>query len=147
MAGMPLEEYCQSLGCKISQEERTDIAKEVCNAAYEIIALKGSTFYAVAVGLLRIVESILRSQNSILTVSNLISDYYGIDNVYLSLPAIINERGIRNLLQLNLNDVEQTAFLHSANKLRDVLDQLEIQPSVEFKHVRTIHPDLKHTAK
>ena len=62
------------------------------DAAYQIIERKGATYYAVAAGLVRIVEAILRDQHTVLSVSSLIHDYYGIDDVYLSLPAVIGRR-------------------------------------------------------
>jgi L-lactate dehydrogenase len=148
IAGMTLDEYCMAMGCEIEKEERAEIARQVRDAAYEIIARKGSTHFAVAAGLLRIVESILRSQNSILTVSNLVSGYYEIDDVYLSLPGIINERGVRNLLELNLDFREQKALRDSAQAMRAQLDALDLsKPPVSLRPIKSIrrHPTL--TAK
>jgi L-lactate dehydrogenase len=145
VAGMPLEDYCMSLGCEIGKEEREEINRQVREAAYEIIARKGATHYAVAAGLLRIVESILRSQNSILTVSNLISGYYEIDDVYLSLPAIINEHGVRNLLELNLDFKEQKALRDSASQIRASLDKLELHPPVTLRRVKSLQRDRERT--
>jgi len=141
VAGMPLEDYCMSLGCEIGKEEREEINRQVRDAAYEIIARKGATHYAVAAGLLRIVESILRSQNSILTVSNLISGYYDINDVYLSLPAIINEHGVRNLLELNLDFKEQRALRDSAAQMRTTLDELDLHPPVNLLRVKPLNRD------
>jgi len=141
VAGMPLEDYCMSLGCEIGKEEREEINRQVRDAAYEIIARKGATHFAVAAGLVRIVESILRSQNSILTVSNLISGYYDINNIYLSLPAIINEHGVRNLLELNLNFKEQRALQESAAEIRANLDLLDIHPLIPLRRVKPLHGD------
>jgi len=147
VAGMPLEDYCMSLGCEIGKEEREEINRQMRAAADEIIARKGSTHFAVAAGLLRIVESILRSQNSILTVSNLISGYYDINDVYLSLPAIINERGVRNLLELNLDFKEQKALRDSAGQIRATLDDLDLQPPVTLRRVKPLHRDRERTAE
>lgn len=147
VVGMPLEEYCQATGCMIDQAAREEIARQVRNAAYEIISRKGSTYYAVAVGLLRIVESILRSQNSIMTVSNLINDYYGINDIYLSLPAIINQQGVRNLLELKLNPDEQKALVESARQVRLVLDQLDLQPKNRPDRARSSRRNPQRTAE
>ena len=126
VAGMPLNDYCRSIGCEIEKKDRVEIANQVRNAAYEIISRKGATFYAVAVGLLRIVESILRNQNSVLSVSNLISDYYGVDDIFLSLPAVIGQNGVHKILELPLNNEEQEAFFQSASDLKNILGNLDI---------------------
>jgi L-lactate dehydrogenase len=96
---------------------------------------------------LRIVESILRSQNSILTVSNLISGYYDINDVYLSLPAIINEHGVRNLLELNLDFKEQKALQDAAAKVRSTLNGLDLEPAVTMRRVKTHHRDRERSAE
>lgn len=126
VAGMPLDEYCRSTGCQIEEEDRQRIARQVRNAAYEIISRKGATFYAVAVGLLRIIESILRNQNSILTVSNLIVNYYEIDYIFLSLPAVIGQNGVRNILELPLDEDEHNLLMESAEVMQSNIAELEI---------------------
>ena len=69
------------------------------DAAYEIIERKGATYYAVGNGLLRIVEAILRNQSTVLSISNYIENYYGVDDVYLSLPAIVDRGGTERVLR------------------------------------------------
>lgn len=82
--GDALNEYCRRTGCELGEEVRVQMAQQVRDAAYEIIERKGATYYAVAVGLLRIVESILRGQHTVRSVSSLVSGHYGIEDVYLS---------------------------------------------------------------
>ena len=65
------------------------------DAAYQIIERKGATYYAVATGMIRIVEAILRDQDTVLSVSSLIENYYGINDVFLSLPSVIDRGGSR----------------------------------------------------
>ncbi|TET53204.1 MAG: L-lactate dehydrogenase, partial [Anaerolineales bacterium] len=80
VAGMQFDEFCLAEQCVLQDPQRDLIARQVRDAAYEIIERKGATYYAVAVGLMRIVESILRDQHSIMSVSNLVPGYYGIEN-------------------------------------------------------------------
>jgi L-lactate dehydrogenase len=147
VAGMALEDYCLAMGCEIGKGDREEINRQVRDAADEIISRKGSTYFAVSAGLLRIVESILRSQNSILTVSNLISGYYDINDVYLSLPAIINERGVRNLLELGLDFKEQKALRDSASQIRATLDKLDLHPPVTLRRVKPLRRDRERMAE
>jgi L-lactate dehydrogenase len=93
-------------------------------AAYLIIERKGATYYAVAAGLMRIVEAVLRNQSTVLSVSSLVPGFYGIDDVCLSLPSVVSRVGIDRVLQLDLNEEETAALRHSADVLRQVNRQL-----------------------
>ena len=98
---------------------------EVKNAAYKIIEAKGSTYYAVALALVRITEVILRDENSVLPVSTLMKDYYGVRDICLSLPCVVNRRGVDRSLNIELSDKEQAQFRHSADTLKDVIKGLK----------------------
>ena len=99
-------------------EQHEDIFRQTRDAAYHIIERKGATYYAVAAGLLRIVESIVRDQHSVLTVSTLIDGLYGIHDVCLSLPAVLGRGGVERLLELELAADELRALQRSADVLR-----------------------------
>jgi len=96
----------------------------VKNAAYKIIELKGRTYYAIGLGLTRIVESIIRDENAILTVSSLLHHYYGVDDICLSVPTIVNRNGVREVLKLPLTDEEIMKLQNSASTLKSILKSL-----------------------
>jgi L-lactate dehydrogenase len=124
IAGMRLVEYCASNGLAYDSAAMEAIFEHTRDAAYEIIARKGATYYAVGAGLLRIVEAIIRDQRTVLSVSSLIEDYYGISDVYLSLPCVVTRRGIERLLRLDLSPAEAIGLRRSAAVLRGMLDDL-----------------------
>jgi L-lactate dehydrogenase len=128
IAGIPMQDYCRQIGNDICDDDRQRITSDVRNAAYEIIRRKGATFYAVGMGLARIAESILRDQHSVLSISSLVPGYYGIRDVYLSLPAVLGHNGVEQVLKLNLDESETTALKHSADIMQEMIDQLDIQP-------------------
>lgn len=128
IAGVPMQDYCRQIGNEICGDDRRRITDEVRNAAYEIIKRKGATYYAVGMGLARIVESILRDQNSVLSISSLVPGLYGIEDVYLSLPTVLGQNGVERVLELNLDESEMADLLHSAALMRQVIDQLDLQP-------------------
>jgi L-lactate dehydrogenase len=124
IAGMNLQEYCRQ-NCKDYQPETYEkIFTDTRDAAYEIIKRKGATYYAIGNGLLRVVEAILRGQDTVLCVSTLITDYYGINDVYLSLPTIIGHNGIKRAMHLTLNEKEQHGIQQSAEVLHSTLKQI-----------------------
>ena len=77
----------------LATEER--IAKEVVTAAERIIRGKGATNYAVGLAATRVIEAILRDENGVLPVSSLIDGRYGLSDVCLSLPSLVNKAGSR----------------------------------------------------
>ncbi len=128
IGGISLDRYC--IACKNfsncgGKMEWENIFNEVKNAAYKIIEAKGASYYAVGLAIVRIVEAILRDENSILPVSSLISDYYGVDDICLSIPSIVNINGIEQLLRLDLSQEEQSGFQQSAASLRQVVNAIK----------------------
>ncbi len=125
VAGMRLPTFCAENGIPLSSDTMGQIFSQTRDAAYEIISRKGATYYAVAAGLIKITEAILRDQNTVLSISSLISDYYGIDGVCLSLPTVISRRGIERVLRLELSPGEARGVRKSAEVLRATIDSLE----------------------
>jgi L-lactate dehydrogenase len=126
IAGMHLPEYCRAQGVPYDAEEMEKIFASTRDAAYHIIERKGATYYAVAAGLLRITQSILRHQNTVLSVSSLIEDYYGISDLCLSLPTVVDRGGIQQVLRLELDDTEAVKLRHSAQVLRETIAALNL---------------------
>lgn len=88
------------------------------DAAYEIIEAKGSTYYGVAMGLARITKAIFSDENAVLTVSGYLEGEYGHDGVYTGIPAVINRNGIREIIEVALDEDEQKKFAHSVDVLK-----------------------------
>jgi L-lactate dehydrogenase len=126
VGGMRLDTFCKQHRCELTPEIRERIFAQTRDAAYEIINRKGATYYAVAVGLLRIAEAILRDQHTMLSVSSMVPGYYGIEDVYLSLPAVVARQGVEEVLHLSLSEDESKALRGSAAILRGLLDELGI---------------------
>jgi L-lactate dehydrogenase len=103
------------------KEDLDEIFINVRDAAYKIIEGKGATYYGIAMGLARITKAILNNENSVLTVSAHLDGQYGEKNVYMGVPAIINRSGIREIVELELNEEEQQKFQHSADVLKAIL--------------------------
>lgn len=129
VGGTLLKEYCPMCNnyheCDNS-EELDNIFTQVKDSAYEIIERKGETSYGIGLALTRITKAILNDENTILPVSVLIEDYLGINDVYLSLPTILNKKGVSKILKINLDDDEQKKFIKSAETIESIIDKVEI---------------------
>jgi L-lactate dehydrogenase len=126
IAGMRLADYCQAHNIRCEQSDLDELFRQTRDAAYEIIQRKNATYYAVAAGLMRIVEAILRDQSTVLSVSSLMHGQYGLHDVCLSLPTVVSHRGIERVLQLVLSEDEREQLEKSASVLKATIDFLEV---------------------
>jgi len=126
IAGMRLPEFCKMQGLAYDPKVMDEIFTQTRDAAYHIIERKGATYYAVAAGLMRITQAILRNQSTVLSVSSLVKDYCGISDVCFSLPTVIDRGGIEKAICLELaaNEIEQ--LRHSAEILRETTSTLDL---------------------
>ncbi len=125
IAGMRLPEYTRHNHAKCSPEEMEHIFAQTRDAAYDIISRKGATYYAVAAGLMRIIEAILRDQSTVLSVSSLVRGLYGIEDVYLSLPTVLHRGGVERVIHLELSTDEEAKLRDSARVLRETIAGLK----------------------
>ena len=106
----------------VSKETLEKIEDDVRNKAYEIINKKGATFYGVAAALARISKAILRDEDTVLPVSAYMDCQYGINDVYIGTPAVVCADGIKQVIEVPLNEEEQTKMTESAKTLKQVLN-------------------------
>ncbi len=119
-----LEHFKAANGRQWESAAMDEIFEQTRNAAYEIIKRKHATYYAIGLGLLTLVEAILRNQNTVLTVSTPVRGAYGVDNISLSVPTVVGRNGAVAVLDLELNTAEREGFAASAQTLRDKLAQV-----------------------
>lgn len=127
IGGVPLAEFAHARGIEFNDRVREDIASATRNAAYAIVEGKGSTYYAIASGLVRLVEAVVRDQNAVLTVSvPAISapGTSGAAGVWLGLPSVVGRNGIVQALPISLDAQEQEALVRSAAVLRQAYERL-----------------------
>lgn len=100
------------------------IAVSVRDSAYEIIKAKKATYYGIGMVLSRLTRAILNDENSVFTVSAYLNGQYDEKNIYIGVPAVINRNGVREILELSLNSEEKRKFNHSADILKEMLDEI-----------------------
>jgi len=106
----------------IMKDDWESIHKQVTSSAYEVIKLKGYTNWAIGVAVSRIVEFIFKDSRHVIPLSISAKGMYGIDSeVFLSLPCIIGRRGIVQVLDATLTEVEKAKFINSATILSKLL--------------------------
>lgn len=121
IGGRPILSYFEEHKDGGSLEDLDKIFINVRDAAYDIIERKGATYYAIAMGLVRLTRAILRNENSVLTVSTLLKGEYGLNDIYIGVPAIVNSYGVREVLELSLSADEKEKLYHSAKVLNEAM--------------------------
>lgn len=122
IAGISMEEYCAEQDHNDIDED--EIITEVQKAGAEVIKRKGATFYAISLTVNKLCDDILRDANNIRTVSYMINGKYGINDVCLSLPAVIGGHGIEKEVTPNLTEQEIEKLQASANALKNVISSI-----------------------
>ena len=121
VSGLPLHNFCEMRGYFDHDAAMETLAAGVKNSAYEIIEKKGATYYGIAMSVRRVCEAIVRDEKSILPVSSVQHGSYGIQDVALSLPAVVGKDGVETIVPIALSQEEIAALQVSAQTLKDVL--------------------------
>lgn len=121
-----LSEWRSPTGSALAPAELEEIASNVKNAAYQVIAGKGATNYAIGLSASRIIEAVLRDESVILPVSSVLSDYLGVSDVALSVPTIVNRQGAFRTIPMEMSASELQKFQASAKALQQSIASLGI---------------------
>lgn len=125
IAGMAIDKYCPVCNkCSDWKTEQKMIEQQVRESAYHIINAKGSTHFAVGLALVRITGSILRKQNSVMTVSVLLNGEFGLNDVCLSVPSIVTDTGVAKIINATLPAGEMESLRRSAEILKEAIKAL-----------------------
>ncbi len=122
IGGVTIDEFASQIGRPIGSPDRARIDDGVRNAAYRIIAGKDATYFGIGAGIARIARAIADDEGAVLTLSNTDGD----NGVCLSLPRIVNAKGIATTIRPELSDTEAKALRHSAAVLTSAASELNL---------------------
>ncbi|MGN0620388.1 MAG: L-lactate dehydrogenase [Porcipelethomonas sp.] len=130
ISGLDFDDYvkfCREKGLYEGEDpDKDEILEHIHKSGGKIIANKGATFYAVSVSVCRLCSLLLSAYNSTVTVSSLMHGEYGIDDVCVSTLTLVGPNGIEGKVPLKLTDEEVEQLRASAEKLKDVIRQINI---------------------
>ena len=107
-------------------QDYEEVEKFVKKSGGVIIENKGATFYAVAMSVCHICKCIYAGAGTALTVSTMMHGEYGVDDVCLSTLALVDRKGVRGKILNRLTNAEIAKLQASANKLKEVIAQIEL---------------------
>ncbi|KAM5327038.1 L-lactate dehydrogenase A-like 6B isoform 2-T2 [Glossophaga mutica] len=126
VAGVPLKHLNSDIGTDKDPEQWRDVHKDVIASAYEIIKRKGYTSWAIGLSVADLTESILKNLRRVHPVSTMIKGLYGInEDVSLSVPCILGENGITDLIKVSLTPEEEARLKKSAETLWGIQKDLK----------------------
>lgn len=121
---VPITDWEMEDGQVIKPAELDQMALDVKNAAYKVIAGKGATNYAIGLSATRIAEAILTDSNDVLSISTVLENYQGVSGVALSVPTIVNRSGAARTVDVPMTNSEHEKFLASAAAIEHSLSSL-----------------------
>ena len=127
ISNVPIDQYSACLtdqGKILPEINLDDVENYIRKSGAKIIARKGATFYAVAMGVRRIAEALVRDEHSVLTVSTLVKDSYELGHICLGLPSVLGRNGVEDQIMISLNSEEEEQLRQSAKQLKQVYEQV-----------------------
>lgn len=124
ISGIDLDHFCNDRCAECDRADLQSLFEQTRDSAYQIVRQKGSTCYGIAEATRRIISAILFDESAILPVSVDPEGAFGIEDLSISLPALIGKEGIKRVLPLPLSASELTLLQHSAARMREVLDSV-----------------------
>ncbi|HEX8939401.1 MAG TPA: malate dehydrogenase [Candidatus Limnocylindrales bacterium] len=121
VGGIPLPEL-------LSAEAIERIVERTRNGGAEVVALlkSGSAFYAPASSVLHMVDSILNDRKRVLPASALLRGEYGVDGLYVGVPAVLGAGGVDRVIEVRLLPDEAAALQRSAGAVKELVETLGI---------------------
>ena len=108
---IPLREYPG-----YTDELVENVEQKIRDRAYKLIETKKSTYFAIGFVVSKIVSALRQSTSTIYPVCSLVEGEYGLENVVLGLPSMINDEGVKILAGYPLTDRERDA-LHASSRV------------------------------
>jgi malate dehydrogenase len=122
VSGVPLPELVK-MGW-IKQDRLDQIIQRTRDGGAEIVGLlkTGSAFYAPATAGIEMAQSYLRDKKRVLPIAAYVNGQYGIKDLYVGVPAVIGEKGVERIVELNLTAEEKAALMKSADSVKGLID-------------------------
>lgn len=119
-------EIAKKLGKDVKELDKEAMLHYVQKSGGEIIANKGATFYGVARAVCHLCSLLVSASESIVTVSSMMHGEYGIEDVCLSMSALIGPNGLQGRVPVRMSKAEEEQMKKSADALKEVIAQIEL---------------------
>jgi malate dehydrogenase len=124
--GIPLTEWVE-MGV-LKQEALDAIIERTRKGGGEIVGLlgNGSAFYAPALSAIEMAESYLHDKKRMLPCAAYLNGEYGLEGMFVGVPAIIGKGGVEKVIEVRLNDDEKAGFDKSVAAVKGLLEEIKL---------------------
>lgn len=117
IAGKPLLKLMEQHPDTYGKLNLKELAEKGKGGGWTILGGKGSTEFGIGASIAEVVRAVYGDENRILPISVLLDGEYGQHNVYASVPARLNAKGVAEIIELDLNEEEQELFAASCRTM------------------------------
>jgi malate dehydrogenase len=118
VGGVPLRKL-------LSDDRIAELVARTAGGGGELVKLLGtSAWYAPGAAAAQMVDSIVLDEKRVLPCTAYLEGEYGIDGLYMGVPARLGAEGIEAILELELTEDEQRLLKESADAVREVVGVL-----------------------
>jgi malate dehydrogenase len=127
---VPLPRFTTVQGIRLSELMQPDrisaLIERTRNGGAEVVALlkTGSAYYAPAASVFQMVKAILLDERRILPCSAYLNGEYGMQGLFIGVPAILGKSGVEKIVELDLSVEERKQFQLSASATRQLVDKI-----------------------
>ncbi|XP_073420179.1 L-lactate dehydrogenase A chain [Dendrobates tinctorius] len=126
VAGVSLKTLNPDLGADNDKENWKEVHKQVVDSAYEVIKLKGYTSWAIGLSVADLAETTLKNLRRVHPISTMVKGMYGIkEDVFLSIPSVLGNQGITDVVNMTLKPEEEERLRKSADTLWSIQKELQ----------------------
>jgi malate dehydrogenase len=128
---VPLSSYTSVSGIPLTQlvsQDRIDaMVERTRKGGGEIVGyLKtGSAYYAPAAAAVQMAETIVKDKRRILPCAAWLQGEFGMNDLYLGVPCLLGEGGIKKIVEVELSDDERASLEASAQHVRSTVEALK----------------------
>lgn len=121
VAGMPIANFCKEMGLEFNDDIKQQMADKVKNMGAEIISGKGKTYYGISTCVCYLADAILNKRSVTASVTGVWNGEYGLNDVAISLPCLVDYNGIKHVLPIEMNHCEHKQLLETNTKITNII--------------------------
>jgi malate dehydrogenase len=117
----------KKLSTLLSEQDIKELEDKTKNGGAEIVSLlkTGSAYYAPAASTVKMIEAIAKNENAMLPCSVYAQGEYGIKDIFIGLPCILNKNGFEKVKIISLTEEEKSLLIKSANAIMEQIEKIK----------------------
>ncbi|MFU7517740.1 L-lactate dehydrogenase [Clostridium sp. HCS.1] len=124
IGGKPFNKVIMDNKDRVGEVDLDKLVLDTARAGWEVYNRKGTTYYAIASATAGIIKAIINDENKIIPVSTLLEGEYGEYDVFTGVPAILNAKGVKEVVEIDMTEEELSKFKESNKIIKEYIEKL-----------------------